>query len=80
MRGFHVVNCIKNHVKSTGGNLLGISAIGNITRLPQNLRVDLHGAGVLLQEVPPGKPNEPNILNPGKINLLLRILPSLLSF
>ncbi|KAJ1547961.1 hypothetical protein HK096_008343, partial [Nowakowskiella sp. JEL0078] len=61
MSGYKVVRNIKTFIRSKKAILADIFAIGNVERLSSSVRIELEGAGVILQNVSCGKPSAADI-------------------
>jgi len=57
IRGFQVVTAMRKFVGKRQGILKNINAFGNLNQIRQELRAELQQSGVLLHDVPPGKPS-----------------------
>ncbi|KAJ1551537.1 hypothetical protein HK096_008957, partial [Nowakowskiella sp. JEL0078] len=61
MPGYMVVRNIKTFIQSKNAILVDIFAIGNVERLSSSVRIELEGAGVILQNLSCGKPSAADI-------------------
>ena len=61
VRGTHVVNTFKNYVRNLDGNIKHFNAFGNLMMFKQDIRAELQQCGVLLHDIPTGKPSATDV-------------------